>query len=218
MPDYRIIIADDHAILRDGLKQLIQMTPGLCVSGEAADGAALRKMIRREVPDLIILDIAMPGVDGIDIAREIRKRHPSVDILFLSMHKNRQYLKTAMAIGARGYLLKENTARELLDAIKTVRRGGTYLSPGLLKAFSSDIIEICRNDPSFREDPLTSRERQVLKLIAAGHTNLRIGELLGISGHTVHRHRANIRAKLHLTSTAELVRYAVEKELVPLNR
>lgn len=217
MAIYKIVIADDHAIFRDGIKELINSRPGIGVTGEAADGMALLKVLSRQTPDLVILDITMPGLSGIEIAREIRRRWPRLAILFLSMHKKKEYLKRALATGARGYMIKENTAEELLAAIAAIRRGGTYVSPTLINAFSTDIIDIFRDNSSRTKDPLTPRERQVLKLIAEGYTNAQIGELLFISERTVHRHRANIRSKLQLKRTADLIKYALKHNLISPN-
>lgn len=211
MTPYRIIIADDHAMMRDGIKTLIQATPNLKVIGEAGDGFELLKVLKKKVPDLIILDVAMPGLRGLEAAHEIRAQYPEVAVLFLSMHKNREYLSMAIATGAKGYLLKENTGAELLVAIDQIRNGRTYLSPFLAQEFSIDLIDICHSTSPIQADPLTVREREVLKLIAEGKTSRQIGELLFISQRTVHRHRSNIKKKLKLNRTADLVKYALKR-------
>lgn len=212
MTAYRIIIADDHAMMRDGIKTLIQATPGLKVIGEAGDGFELLKILKTKAPDLIILDVAMPGLRGIEAAHEIRSQYPEVAVLFLSMHKNREYLSMAIAAGAKGYLLKENTGAELLVAIDQIRNGKTYLSPFLAQEFSIDLIDICDSTIQIQADPLTRREREVLKLIAEGNTSRQIGELLFISQRTVDRHRSNIKKKLKLKRTADLVKYALTRD------
>jgi DNA-binding NarL/FixJ family response regulator len=214
MKPYRIVLADDHALMRAGIKQLVDGQPGLNVTGEAANGTELLRILRQDTPDLVILDISMPGLGGIEVARTIQDRHPDVAVLILSMHKRKEYLRMALAAGAKGYLLKENTAGELIRAIQTVRKGGTYLSPILAEEFPFDIIDICRGQPPKDTDRLTRREQEVLKLIAEGHTNQQIGELLFISPRTVHRHRSNIREKLQLKRTADLVVYAIRKGLI----
>jgi DNA-binding NarL/FixJ family response regulator len=216
MTTFRIVLADDHALMREGIRRLIQETPGLTVSGEAGDGPQLLKLIRKAPPDMVILDISMPGLSGIDIAREVHARHPEVAVLFLSMHKKKEYLKMALAAGAKGYLLKENTAQELLEAIAAIRSGRTYLSGSLIEAFSTDIMDIFREIRTRETSPLTPREQQVLKLIADGYTSAQIGEMLFISERTVHRHRSNIREKLNLKKTADLVKYAIHKNMVSL--
>lgn len=211
MSDYTIILADDHALMREGIRNIIEAVPGLKVIGEAGDGHQLLKMIKKTTPDMVILDISMPGLRGIEAAREIKGRYPQVCILMLSMHKSQEFLSMALEAGASGYLLKEDTGDELLHAITRLRAGHTFLSTTLANNLSTDIIAICRGSLSLSADPLTARERQVLKLIAEGNTDRRIGELLFISLRTVQRHRYNIRTKLNLKHTADLVKYAIAR-------
>ncbi|MEJ2659716.1 MAG: response regulator transcription factor [Desulfobacteraceae bacterium] len=211
MSDYTIILADDHTLMREGIRNIIEAVPGLKVVGEAGDGHQLLKMMKSTIPDMVILDISMPGLRGIEAAREIKDRYPEVCILMLSMHKSQEFLAMALEAGARGYLLKEDTGDELLHAITRLRAGRTFLSTTLANTLSTDIISICRGNLASRADPLTARERQVLKLIAEGHTDRRIGELLFISLRTVQRHRYNIRTKLNLKHTADLVKYAIAR-------
>ncbi len=211
MKDYSIILADDHALMRQGIRNIIEAVPGLKVIGEAGDGHELLKIIKTTPPDMVILDISMPGLRGIEAAREIRNRYPDVCILMLSMHKSQEFLAMALEAGANGYLLKEDTGDELLHAITRLRAGQTFLSRTLTKILSTDIIAICRGNLAARADPLTARERQILKLIAEGNTDRQIGELLFISLRTVQRHRFNIRNKLNLKHTADLVKYAIAR-------
>jgi DNA-binding NarL/FixJ family response regulator len=211
MSDYTIILADDHTLMREGIRNIIEAVPGLKVVGEAGDGHQLLKMMKSTIPDMVILDISMPRLRGIEAAREIKDRYPEVCILMLSMHKSQEFLAMALEAGARGYLLKEDTGDELLHAITRLRAGRTFLSTTLANTLSTDIISICRGNLASRADPLTARERQVLKLIAEGHTDRRIGELLFISLRTVQRHRYNIRTKLNLKHTADLVKYAIAR-------
>ncbi|MEJ2157422.1 MAG: response regulator transcription factor [Desulfobacteraceae bacterium] len=211
MKEYTIILADDHALMRQGIRNIIETVPGFNVIGEAGDGHQLLKIIKSTPPDMVILDISMPGLRGIEAAREIRNRYPDVRILMLSMHKSQEFLAMALEAGANGYLLKEDTGDELLHAISRLRAGHTFLSRTLTKILSTDIIAICRGNRTARADPLTARERQILKLIAEGHTDRQIGELLFISLRTVQRHRYNIRNKLNLKHTADLVKYAIAR-------
>jgi two-component system, NarL family, response regulator NreC len=211
MSEYTIILADDHALMREGIRNIIEAVAGLRVIGEAGDGYQLLKMLKSSVPDMVILDISMPGMRGVEAAREIKGHYPDVCILMLSMHKSQEFLAMALDAGASGYLLKEDTGDELLHAIARLRAGRTFLSTSLANILSTDIIAICRGNHTRNADPLTTRERQVLKLIAEGHTDRRIGELLFISQRTVQRHRYNIRSKLNLKHTAELVKYAITK-------
>jgi DNA-binding NarL/FixJ family response regulator len=211
MSEYTIVLADDHALMREGIRNIIEAVPGLKVIGEAGDGKQLLKLMKHTIPDMVIMDITMPGIRGIEATREIKSRYPEVSILMLSMHKGQEFLSMALKAGASGYLLKEDTGDELLLAIDRLRAGRTFLSTTLANTHSEDIIAICQGNPTLRPDPLTNRERQVLKLIAEGHTDRRIGELLFISLRTVQRHRFNIRTKLNLKHTADLVKYAIAR-------
>jgi len=209
--DYTIFLADDHILMREGVRNLIQGVKGLKVIGETGDGAELMRLLKKKLPHMVILDISMPGLRGIEAAREIRSHYPEVNILILSMHKNQEFLAMALEAGVDGYILKEDTSEELLRAISLIRNGRTYLSAKMAELFSADLIGICRGNSKNKNhsDILTHRERQVLKLIAEGHTDKQISELLFISFRTVQRHRFNIREKLQLKHTADLVRYAM---------
>jgi len=209
MNEYTIILADDHAMMREGIRQLVDAVDGIKVIGEAGDGLSLLKLIRRKPPDMVILDVSMPGLRGIEATREIRSLYPDIDVLILSMHKREEFLSMALDAGAKGYLLKEDSGNELLQAIDQIRKGQTYLSRKLANEFPSAIISICRGDHRANAEPLTHRERQVLQLIAEGNTDRQISDRLCISVRTAHRHHANIRAKLNLKRTADLVRYAI---------
>lgn len=211
MAPYRIILADDHAMLREGIAKLINAAKGLQIVGEASDGLMLLKLMHHTTPDMVILDVSMPGLRGIEAAQEIRRTYPGVAILFLSMHKKKEYLHLALATGAKGYILKEDSGSELIQAIAEIRRGKTYLSPLFMKDVPADFIPIAGGAPRSPQEPLTAREKQVLQLIAEGKTSKEIGALLFISIHTVHSHRKNIKNKLDLRKNADLVRYAMEK-------
>jgi DNA-binding NarL/FixJ family response regulator len=211
MQVYTIFLADDHALFREGIRKLIDDVQGLCVAGEAGDGIEMLRLLKRTTPDMVILDISMPGLLGLEAAREIRAARPDIHILILSMHRNRQYLAEALEAGVQGYLLKEDSGEELLKAIACIRGGGTYLSPRLASSLSSDLIGVMRPTTRKGGEVLSRRERQVLKLIAEGHTDREISELLFISLRTVQRHRFNIRTKLNLKHTADLVKYALSK-------
>jgi DNA-binding NarL/FixJ family response regulator len=206
---YRIVLADDHAMLREGIKNIIDSSNGMAVVGEASNGLLLLSLLKRKTPDMVILDVAMPKLRGIEAAQEIRKRFPEVAILFLSMHKSREYIEKALAAGASGYVVKEDSGSELIQAIKTIQGGGSYLSPLILKELSGDPIGICRGEGRLTEDPLTPRERQILQLIADGKTSKEIAQLLFISIHTVHNHRKNIKTRLSIRKNADLVKYAL---------
>jgi DNA-binding NarL/FixJ family response regulator len=210
MKIYKIILADDHAMLREGIKKIIDDADGLEVIGEASDGLMLLNLLKRAVPDMVILDVAMPKLRGIEAAQEIHKKFPDVAILFLSMHKNREYLQKALAVGARGYVVKEDSGSELVHAVQTIRKGGSYLSPMMMKELSDDPLGILSDRERLSEDPLTSREREILQLIADGKTSKEIAQLLFISIHTVHNHRKNIKHKLDIRKNTDLVKYALQ--------
>lgn len=208
---YRIIIADDHVILRDGIKRIIEESPGLKVVGEASDGLELLGLLNRITADLVILDISMPNLRGIEATREIKKIHSPIKILILTMHKKKEYIYSALAAGADGYLLKESTGDELFNAIETIRGGETYVSKGVSGELTADLVQFSRGIGKPRLDPLTTREREVLKLIAEGKSSKEIAHMLFISIYTVNNHRANIIKKLNLKKTADLVRYAIHE-------
>lgn len=210
MKPYTIVLADDHALLREGLKKIIAEAGGLEVIGEAADGLTLLRILKRNPPDLVILDITMPKLRGIEAAQQIRKQCPGVAVLFLSMHKGREYLQKALATGARGYMAKEDTGNELIHAIQTIRRGSSYVSPTMMAALSQDPLGLIGDPRPAAEDPLTPRERQILQLIAEGKTGREISQILFISIHTVHNHRKNIRRKLAVHKTTDLLKYALK--------
>lgn len=209
MKPYNIVLAEDHALVREGIRSLIENTPGLAVIGEAEDGLTLLRILDKVQPQMVILDVAMPGMRGIEAARAIHARHPEIQILFLSMHRRREFLSMAFEAGAKGYLLKEDSSRELIAAIQEIRRGRTYLSRRLALEFTTEIVDICQGRSRIEAEPLTRREREVIKLIAEGHTDREISEKLFISLRTAQRHHGNIREKLNLKRTADIIRYAI---------
>jgi DNA-binding NarL/FixJ family response regulator len=212
MAPYRVMIADDHVMFRQGLKRILQEMTEIEVVGEAGDGLELLALLNKIVPDMVILDISMPKLRGIEAIREIRMVHPDVKVLILTMHKDTDFLQQAITAGANGYLLKEDAEQEVFSAIETIRGKKMYISPLLTGELTDDWAQIHRGERKtpFTE-PLTPREREVLKLIAEGKSNKEIADLLFISVHTVVRHRANLMEKLNLKKTADLVRYAVQK-------
>ncbi len=211
MNAYRVVVADDHTMLRQGIKRIIEESKDLTVVGEVGDGLELLNLLKKIRPDMVVLDISMPNMRGIEAVPEIKMIHPEARILMLSMHKQKEYLYEALSAGAHGYLLKEDTDTELITAIKKIRGGFTYLSPTLSEYLSDDLIAICRKGNKPLSDPLTNREREVLQLIAEGKSNKEVAGLLFISAKTVEHHRAHIMKKLGLKNITELVRYALLK-------
>lgn len=211
MTSYRIVLADDHVILRDGVKHIIQERPDLHVVGEASDGLELLRLLKRQETDMILLDISMKGLRGIEATREIKSSHPEIKIVILTMHKKRSYIQHALAAGADGYLLKESTGDELFDAITCVRYGGSYISKSLSKELTSEMLRVYRDGMKSNREKLTIREKEILKLIAEGKASKEIADLLFISIYTVNNHRANIIKKLKMKKTADLVKYAIQE-------
>jgi DNA-binding NarL/FixJ family response regulator len=211
---FRILLADDHVMFRRGVRKIIQGIDNVEVVGEASDGLELLRLLKDLNPNLIILDISMPNLRGLEATREIKCIDSRVKVLILTMHKDREYLYHALTAGAEGYLLKEDADGELISAIETLRKGGTFISP-LLSAKMADIfVEKFRagNVPrGVPEEPITVREREIIKLIAEGRSSKEIGELLFISSRTVQHHRANIMRKLNVKKTTDLVKYAIQK-------
>jgi DNA-binding NarL/FixJ family response regulator len=204
MRSYRIILADDHILIRRGIRKIIEEVAGLEVVGEAGDGIELLELLNTVVPDLVILDISMPNMRGLEAIREIKMKCPDVKVLVLSMH--REYLYQALSAGANGYLLKEDAEKDLFTAIENIRHKKIFLSPGLR--------EELLDDRSHSSEPLTLRERQVIKLIAEGNPNKTIAEILFISVRTVENHRASIMDKLNFKNTVDLIKYAIQKGYV----
>lgn len=209
MERYKIMLADDHAIVRQGIRKIVEESDDLAVVGEAGDGMALLDMLKKSTPDLVLLDISMPNLRGIEAVSEIKATDPEIKILILTMHKRKEYMYHALSAGAEGYMLKEDTDRELLFAIDTVRRGGVYLSPHLSREFTEDFIKHRNGECEPPQEVLTVRERQILKLIAEGKSNQEAADMLCVSVRTVHSHRARVMGKLGLKKVADLVRYAM---------
>jgi two-component system, NarL family, response regulator NreC len=204
MESYRIVIADDHALFRQGLRKIIEGVADLEVAGEAGDGEELLSLLQTAVPHMVILDISMPRLRGIEALREVKRSYPSVKALVLTMH--REYLHQALSAGAEGYLLKEDADRELFSAIDRIRQERRYISPRLREELAEEEVPV--------PEPLSARETEVLNLIAGGKSNREIAEVLFISVRTVEAHRATILSKLNIHNTADLVRYAIEKGFV----
>jgi DNA-binding NarL/FixJ family response regulator len=198
-------------MVRQGLKKIILERDGFEVVGEACDALELFGLLRNAVPHMVVLDISLPNIRGIEATREIKTIAPEVKVLILTMHNDKDYLHHAIAAGAEGYLLKEDTDSELLSAIDTIRGGGTYVSPLLARELTADWKKMCRGEFSLPPECLTTREREIVKLIAEGKSSKDIAELLYISSRTVDHHRANVMNKLNIKKTADLVKYAISK-------
>lgn len=212
---YSIFIAEDHTILREGIRSLLAANPDLEVIGEAADGREATERTQELQPDLLITDLSMPRMSGVEAVRAIKKVSPSTKILVLTVHKTDEYILATLEAGADGYLLKDSTYAELLMAVRHVLAGRRYISPGIsdkvLKGYLDSRRELKEKSAW---DTLTTREREVLKLIAEGYKNKEIGEELCISVKTVEKHRANLMEKLDLHNVQALTAFAIQKGLV----
>ncbi len=208
---YRILLADDHVMFRQGIKRILEGVDGLEVVGEVGDGLKLLDMVKKSPPDMVILDISMPSLRGLEATREIKATNSGVKVLILTMHKDSEYLYHAISAGADGYLLKEDADTELFSAIEKARQGEKYVSPLLSGELANDLGQICHKGRKPSMEPLTTREREILKLIAEGKSSKEVAGLLFISIHTVQNHRANIMGKLKIRKAADLVRYAIRK-------
>jgi DNA-binding NarL/FixJ family response regulator len=211
----RILIADDHAMVRRGLRLVLDAEPDLCVVAEAGDGAEAVAIARRTAElELAILDVSMPRMTGLQAAAELTRLRPDVRVLMLSMHDNEQYLFEALKAGASGYVLKAAADRDLVEACRAAMRGEPFLYPSAIAALISDYLNRARDGGDAPSDPLTPRELEIVKLIAEAHTNEQIAALLNISRKTVERHRENILAKLDMRDRVQLTRYAIRRGLV----
>jgi DNA-binding NarL/FixJ family response regulator len=205
----RILLADDHTLMLDGLSNLLK--PKYSVVGAVEDGKALVEAALRLSPDLVILDITMPILNGIDAAREIRKHMPQVKLLFVTMHTSPTYLQAALEAGASGYAVKSSGRSEILAAVETVLSGGQYVTPGVGGDALNRGGDPARSAASLR---LTARERQILQLVAEGRSRKEVAYAVGISEKTVAFHKDNLKRKLGLRSTAQLTRYALDEGLI----
>jgi DNA-binding NarL/FixJ family response regulator len=210
----RILLADDHVLVRDGVRRILDAEPDLTVVAEAADGAEAVELAHSTSPDLAVLDISMPRMTGLQAAREISRREPSVRTLMLSMHDNEQYFFSALKAGACGYVLKSAADQDLVAACRAAMRGESFLYAGVASTLIRDFLDRMRRGERMPPAILTAREEEVVKLIAEGHSSKEIAATLVISYKTVERHRANVLAKLGMRDRTELTRYAIRAGLI----
>ncbi len=207
----RVSIADDHGVVRSGLAMLIERQTDMSVVGEAADGIAAVELALAERPDVAVLDVSMPGLTGLQAARQIHGHHGDIGLLMLSMHEDERYFFDALDAGALGYVPKRAADSDLIDAIRTIAAGRTFISSSTQQALMRRWLE---EDPDSRREELTARELEVVKLIAEARTNRQIAEALKVSEKTVESHRGNVLAKLGMRDRVELARYAIRRGLV----
>ncbi len=210
-----IILADDHAIVREGLRLLLKAEPDFEVVGETGDGLEAVRLVERLKPDVLVLDLLMPGLNGLEVAREICPRHSKVRIVVLSMQDNEAYLIEALKCGVSAFVLKQSSVADLVKAIREAMAGRRFLSAPFSDLAVQAYVRRSKGAPIDTKDTLTSRERQVLQLAAEGCTNVLIGKRLFISHRTVEVHRANLMRKLRLRTHSDLVRFAINRGLIP---
>ena len=215
MDQIRILLADDHNVMRDGLRLLLERQPGLEVIGEAGDGRDIVQLALEQNPDVVVMDIAMPNMNGIEATRRIIAKNPNTGVVILSMHHDESYVIRSLKAGARAYLLKDSVKADLIDAIRAVSEGRSFFSPRVSRILQEEFMSLFQSkavEDSY--DLLTDREREVLQLVAEGKTNKEIANLLNLSLYTVDTHRTHILQKLDLHSVPELILYAVRKGII----
>jgi two-component system response regulator NreC len=211
----RVLIADDHGVVRKGLRLLLEQYPELVVIGEASNGREAATMAAALSPQIVVMDVAMPILNGIEAAEQILKDNSETGIIMLTMHADESYVLRALHVGVKGYLLKESAEKDLLVAIKTVSQGKPFFSRAIGETLLEDYVRVLKQKGlSDTFDLLTPREREVLQLLAEGKTNKDVATILAISPYTVESHRTNLMQKLNLHNTAEIVLYAVRKKLI----
>lgn len=211
----RILLADDHGVVRKGLRFLLERQPGMEVVGEAADGREAVRMAEAANPDIVIMDVAMPLLNGIEATSQMLKRNPNLGVIILSMHSDEDYLLSALNAGAKAYLLKESAEDDLVRAIQAVTKGMPFFSPEIARTMLEDYIRFLQQrNLQDSYDLLTEREKEVLQLLAEGKSNKETATILNVSVYTVDTHRLHLMQKLNLHNTAEIVLYAVRKKII----
>ena len=215
MGKIRVLLADDHGIVRKGLRFLLESHPQMEVAGEAADGREAVRLTAELSPNVVVMDVAMPQLNGIDATAQIVKQHPAVGVVVLSMHSDESYVLRALTAGAKGYLLKDSAEADLLRAVEAVAQGKSFFSPAITKALLEDYMRyLQQRNLQDSYDLLTDREKEVLQLLAEGKSNKEVAGLLNLSLYTVETHRTHLMQKLNLHNTAEIVLYAVRKKII----
>lgn len=211
----RIVLADDHTVMRSGLRLLLERQPNLQVVGEASDGKQAVEVAAQEKPDVVVMDIAMPHLNGVEAARQIASRNPQTAIAILSMHSDESYVIRSLKAGARAYLLKDSAEADLIAAINAITEGKSFFSPAVRQILKEDYMhQLAEMGAEDSYELLTTREREVLQLVAEGKSNKEVANLLNLSLYTVETHRTHILQKLNLHSVPELILYAVRKGII----
>jgi two-component system response regulator NreC len=211
----KVLVAEDHAVVREGIRMILDAQEDFAVVGEARDGDEAVRLARQLRPDVVVMDISMPRMNGVEATQEIKRLFPDIQILILTMHEEESYVFQLLRLGAAGYVLKRAAATDLVEAVRAASRGEAFLYPAVARSVVQDYLDRMRSgEGTSRYDGLTDREREILVLIAEGHTNAQIADRLFISVKTVQTHRAHIMEKLDLHDRSLLVRYAVRKGLI----
>jgi DNA-binding NarL/FixJ family response regulator len=213
-----ILLADDHNVVRQGLKALLESDPHFRLVGEASDGIEAIRMTERLKPDVLITDVMMPGINGLEVTRQVTKSVPQTRVIILSMYTNDAYVLEALKNGASGYVLKDSQAADLIDAVREVAAGRRYLSPPLSERALDLYVKKVEDVPDDPYEMLTTREREVLQMVAEGRTSTEIADRLFISPRTAEGHRANLMRKLGLQNQTDLIRYALKRGILPLDQ
>jgi two-component system response regulator NreC len=216
MQKIRVLLVDDHAILREGIKALLEKQENIEVAAEAADGREAMSKVAQIHPDVVVLDVSMPLMDGLEATRQMKRENPDIKILILTMHDDEEYFLQLLRVGASGYVTKKSVSRELVSAIEAVYRGETFLCPSMAKHLLSDYLRLGKDPGHEEQEKITPREREIVKLIAEGYTNQQIADILHRSVKTIESHRANILRKLNIHDSIELVKYAIRKKLIEI--
>jgi two-component system, NarL family, response regulator NreC len=215
MNQIRILLADDHTVMRAGLRLLLERQPDLVVVGEAEDGRQAVALADSHAPDVAVMDIGMPNLNGIEAARQIAAKHPQTSVVILSMHSDESYVMRALKAGARAYLMKDSAEADLIRAIRSVREGKSFFSPSVSKMLLEDYVrQLQQRGEEDSYELLTTREREILQLLAEGKSNKDVANLLNVSIYTVETHRAHILQKLGLHTVPDLILYAVRKGII----
>ena len=212
----RVLIADDHIIVRSGLRLLLEAEPDIDVVGEALDGREALNLVEKHLPDVVLMDIAMPILNGLEATRQIKHDHPEINVLVLTMYDHEEYFRQMLRVGASGYILKKAAASELVAAIRAVNAGEAVLSPSITRLLLDDYLHRDDMNGTVEDDLLTSRELEVLQLIAEGKTSREIADILSISIKTVQSHRGSIMQKLDLHDRGDLIKYAIQKKIIEI--